>query len=80
MYVKKQIKICKENLELLRSLPAVRSVVVGDGGRNIKIRLHDDSVLHKGDYLVQFASGLWQRFGAVAVNNLVMRPSDRMKM
>lgn len=80
MYVRKQIKVCKENIELLRSLPAVRGVEVREGGRSIKVRLHDDSVLHKGDYLVQFGSGLWQRFGAVAVNNLVMRPSDRMKM
>lgn len=78
MKVIQSLKLEKQNIELFKELPCVKSVVTDSSG-NPTVTLHPSStrgshVLRKGDYLVCFASHLWQRFGALAFERLFISP------
>lgn len=74
------VPISNATYEKLFSVPCVTSVL--RTGKDITVTL--DASLTKGslrassgDYLVQFASGLWQRFGPEAWQKLLHNPPER---
>ena len=78
MNVKKAIRIRKENICDISKLECVENVVEKDG--DIKVTLkpeHTDGRLEavKDEYLVQWGSGKWQRFGEAAFNHLYKNPA-----
>ena len=78
MKVIKTIRIRKENIGDIRKLECVENVVEKDG--DIKVTLkpeHTDGRLEavKDEYLVQWGSGKWQRFGEAAFNHLYKNPA-----
>ncbi len=79
MKVINHIRIKKETVGELMRLDAVESVEQSDGG-SISVLLREECTdgkreAVKGDYLVQFASGKWQRFGEDAFLHLCHNPS-----
>ena len=78
MKIKKNIKIDKSNIEEISSLECVESFELLHDG-TVFVRLKKEftqgrQTLINGDYLCQFASGMWQRFGAEALNRTFMDP------
>lgn len=57
--------------EKLLSLPCVQEI--RPVGNSWCVILKDNTRCSKDDYLVKFESGIWQRFGAVAFQNLNRR-------
>lgn len=79
MKVIKTIKIEKSNIDELSKLDCVDSIDCKSDG-TISVRIGDkytkgNQVLFKGDYLCQFESGLWQRFGSEALNRIFKNPA-----
>lgn len=77
MKVKNTIRINKENINALRNLECVESIE--QNGRDITVRLkpeYTDGKLEarKGEYLVQWANKMWQRYGSEAINLLLKNP------
>ena len=78
MKVIQSLKLDKQNIALFKKLPCVKSVETDSSG-NPTVTLHPSStrgshVLRNGDYLVCFASHLWQRFGLLAFERLIASP------
>ena len=78
MRIIKTVKVSPENYEALFALPCVTSVT-RDGDLSIIVTLSKEHTrgnlrAASGDYIVQFASGEWQRFGPVAFNHLTLNP------
>lgn len=77
MKVKNTIRINKENINALRNLECVESIE--QNGRDITVRLkpeYTDGKLEarKGEYLVQWANKMWQRYGSETINLLFKNP------
>lgn len=77
MKVKKTIRIRKENIRELKKLECVESIE--QNGRDILVRLNPEYTEGKqeavrDEYLVQWDSGKWQRFGEAAFNHLYKNP------
>lgn len=78
MEVKKTIRVRKETVNELLKQECVERVEQWHDG-NIVVKLlpgYTDGKpeLRKGEYLVQFNSGKWQRFGAEAFQKLLKNP------
>lgn len=79
MKIIQHIRVRKENMSLLESLECVEHIEHGQGPG---ITVFLDPSYTKGqravrndEYLIQFESGLWQRCGAEAFNNIFLNPS-----
>ena len=77
MKVKNTIRISKENINALRNLECVESIE--QNGRDITVRLKPERTdgkleARKGEYLVQWANKMWQRYGSDAINLLSKNP------
>lgn len=80
MDVRFSIRINRKNLSKLRELDCFSSVSENERGKVI-CRFKRDKTLGSieavsGDYAVQLGSGLWQRYGAVAYDNLFKNPTE----
>ena len=78
MKVKKTIRVRKETVNDLLNQECVERVEQWHDG-NIVVKLFHGYTdgkpeLRKGEYLVQFNSGKWQRFGADAFQKLLKNP------
>lgn len=78
MKVKKTIRIRKENIRELKKLECVESIE--QNGMDILVRLKPEHTegkqeAFKDEYLVQWNSGKWQRFGEAAFNHLYKNPA-----
>lgn len=78
MKVKKTIRVRKETVNDLLNQECVERVEQWHDG-NIVVKLFPvytdgNPELRKGEYLVQFNSGKWQRFGAEAFKKLLKNP------
>lgn len=78
MKVKKTIRVRKETVNELLKQECVERVEQWHDG-NIVVKLlpgYTDGKpeLYKGEYLVQFNSGKWQRFGSEAFQKLLKNP------
>lgn len=83
MKLKQHIKIEKRNIEKLKALDCIRRIDEDKTG-NITCYLHPKStcglpIAKEGEYLVQFETNMWQRFGAIAYLALVSNPSDERR-
>lgn len=77
------IRVKKENLNEISNLEAVESICRNEKGEIVVI-LNPDFTEGKrevleNDYIVQWKSGKYQRFGAVAFDNLFKTPSEEGK-
>ena len=77
------IKIERRNIEKLKALDCIRKIEEDKTG-NITCYLHPEStcglpIAKEGEYLVQFESKLWQRFGSSAYLALVSNPSEQRR-
>lgn len=80
MKVKNYIRIKKETVGKIRELDAVERVDMRPGG-NIVVFLKEESTdgkreVFKNEYLVQWGSGKWQRFGDSAFLALLKTPRN----
>ena len=77
------IKIERRNIEKLKALDCIRKIEEDKTG-NITCYLHPEStsglrIAKEGEYLVQFETNMWQRFGAIAYLALVSNPSEERR-
>lgn len=77
MIVKKTIRIRKENIRELEKLKCVESIKQNE--RGIFVRLNPEYTegkleAVKDEYLVQWDSGKWQRFGEIAISRISKNP------
>ena len=77
------IKIERRNIEKLKALDCIRKIEEDKTG-NITCYLHPEStcglpIAQEGEYLVQFETNMWQRFGAIAYLALVSNPSEERR-
>lgn len=84
MKVIRYIKIEKQNIEKLKALDCIRKMEHDKDSGEIVCYLHPECTLglpivREDEYLVQFESKLWQRFGANAYLALVSNPSDERR-
>lgn len=75
------IKVHRDNLEKLQKLDCFSSVGTDTSG-NIVCQFKDNKtrgslIARTGDYIVQFGSGEWQRFGSEAFSLLIKNPSAK---
>lgn len=83
MKVKKTIRIRKENIRELKKLECVESIE--QNGRDILVRLNPEYTEGKqeavrDEYLVQWGSGKWQRFGEAAFTIISTRILQRRRV
>lgn len=79
MRIDRHIRVCWANKALLTSLPCVVSVTRDEGPITVKLNpemTQGVTTAHYGDHIVHFASGLWQRYGALAFQRLELNPQD----
>ena len=77
MIVKNIIIISKENINALRNLECVENVE--QKGKDITVRIKPERTdgkleARKGEYLIQWGNGMWQRYGSEAINLLFKNP------
>lgn len=75
MKITYSIKVNSDNIEAIEALPCVASVT--HTPRGTVVRLHSSSTRGRteavsGEWLVLFACGLWQRFGHVAYDSMLL--------
>lgn len=75
------IKVHKDSLHQLRKMDCFSSVGEDTEGR-IVCQFKDNKtrgslIARTGDYVVQFASGEWQRFGSEAFSVLIKTPAAK---
>lgn len=75
------IKVHKDNLSKLEKMDCFSSVGIDSNGR-IACQFKDNKtrgslIARTGDFVVQFASGEWQRFGSEAYSILIKNPSAK---
>lgn len=78
------IRVHRDNLERLRQLKCLQSVDVSEDGKKITCQFKDNKtrgslIARTGDWLVEFSSGLWQRYGNEAYQGLCWNPSNNVK-
>lgn len=78
MKIKRNIKIDKSNIEEISSLECVEWFDLWHDG-TLVVKLSPEYTkgrltLKSGDYLCQFDSGLWQRYGAEAMSRALINP------
>lgn len=77
MKVTKQIKITKFTLGNIKKLECVENIETADG--KVTVYLKKDMTngrleANMNQFLVQFQNGMWQVYGAEAINNLYKNP------
>ena len=75
------IKIEKQNIGKLEALDCIRKIERDEDTGEIICYLRSEStfvlpIVREGEYLMQFESKLWQRFGSSAYLALVSNPSE----
>lgn len=77
------IRVKKENLSEISNLEAVESICRNEKGRMVVLLKQDFTdgkrEVAENDYIVQWKNGKYQRFGAVAFDNLFKTPSEEGK-
>lgn len=78
------IKVHRDHLKTLQGLKRLQSVDVGEDGKSITCQFKDNKtrgclIAHTNDWLVEFATGEWQKFGDAAYQQLVWNPSNFSK-
>lgn len=77
------IRVKKENINELSKLEAVERIFNNEKGRMVVLLKQDFTdgkrEVAENDYIVQWKSGKYQRFGAVAFDNLFKTPSEEGK-
>ena len=75
------IKVHKDNVLQLKKLDCFTSVSEDATGKVIcqfkDSKTRGSMIARTGDYVVQFESGEWQRFGIEAYSSLVKNPTDK---
>ena len=75
------IKVHKDNVSQLKKLDCFTSVRKDTAGKIIcqfkDNKTRGSMIARTGDYVVQFGSGEWQRFGAEAYSSLVKNPTEK---
>lgn len=84
MKVIQHIKIEKQNIEKLEALDCMRKIEHDENTGEIICHLRPEStfglpIIREGEYLVQFETKLWQRFGSSAYLALVSNPSEERR-
>lgn len=84
MNIKYSIKVHKDNLEKLQTLKCLQSIDVSEDGNHVTCQFKDNKtrgslIARTGDWLVEFASGEWQRYGSEAYATLCWNPSKIAK-
>lgn len=79
MDVKKYIEVTCRNYKELKKLECVKDIQL-KSGTELELTIKPECtqgmpIVREGDYLVQFASGSWQRFGSEAFLKLNLLPS-----
>lgn len=78
------IKVHSDNLKTLQGLKCLQSVDVGEDGTSITCQFKDNKtrgslIARTNDWIVEFATGEWQKFGDSAYHQLVWNPSNFSK-
>lgn len=77
------IRVKKENINELSKLESVERIFNNEKGRMVVLLKQDFTdgkrEVAENDYIVQWKSGKYQRFGAVAFDNLFKTPSEEGK-
>ena len=78
------IKIEKQNIGKLEALDCIRKIERDEDTGEIICYLRPEStfglpIVREGEYLVQFETKLWQRFGSSAYLDLVSNPSEERR-
>lgn len=77
------IRVKKENINELSKLDAVERIFNNDKGRMVVLLKQDFTdgkrEVSENEYIVQWKNGKYQRFGAVAFDNLFKTPSEEGK-
>ena len=77
MKIKNIWKVCRANRDSLSETPCVRTVTDSPDGLSVLLDpmyTRGRTVARSGDYIVQYASGLYQRFGSEAFARLERNP------
>ncbi len=80
MNITQHIRIWRKDVEKIKTLDCIESIDFPSHSQTaVTVVIAKDKTLgrniaHEGDHLVQFANGLWQRFGAEAFNRLSFNP------
>lgn len=78
------IKVHRDNLKTLQGLKCLQSVESVKMANQITCQFKDNKtrgclIAHTNDWLVEFATGEWQKFGDAAYQQLVWNPSKISK-
>lgn len=78
------IKVHIDHLKTLQGLKCLQSVDVGEDGKSITCQFKDNNtrgslIARTNDWLVEFSTGEWQKFGDAAYQQLVWNPSNVSK-
>lgn len=84
MKILKSVRVHKDNLEKLKTLQCLQSVSTSEDGRQVVCRFKDNKtrgslIARTDDWLVEFETGEWQRYGSEAYSTLVWSPSKIAK-
>lgn len=84
MNIKYSIRVHGNNLETLKTLKCLQSVSVLEDGKAVTCQFKDNKtrgslIARTGDWIVEFATGEYQRFGNEAYQRLCWNPSQTSK-
>lgn len=84
MDIKYSIRVHKNNLETLKTLKCLQSVSVSEDGKAVTCQFKDNKtrgslIARTGDWIVEYATGEYQRFGNEAYQRLCWNPSRTSK-
>lgn len=85
MNIVKSVRVWRNNIEELRSLDCLEFVNVSEDRYHrmeITVRFKDEvtdgsPIAHTGDWLVQYKTGKWQRFGSNIYQSLSFSPVQK---
>ena len=78
MKIIKDIRVKKENINIIRTLECYKSDKIVDGILTVYLNATETKgslFVREGDYIVQFASKQWQRVGCEAYNRIFKNPA-----
>ena len=78
MKIIKDIRVKKENIDIIRTLECYKSDKIVDGILTVYLNATETKgslFVREGDYIVQFASKQWQRVGCEAYNRIFKNPA-----
>lgn len=79
MRILRSIKVWNGNIDKLNQLECLRSINVDEKTKDVTCHIKDNKTMssliaHSGDWLVEYETGMWQRFGDNAHSMLVFNP------